>query len=66
VCYAVSCTGACPRCSTARIVFDAGRDPATGKRKQITRTCDRQKDAAAELARVSHQRATGVYVPLPS
>ena len=45
-----------------RIVYDAGHDPDTGKRKQITRTFDRKKDADAELARVTHQRATGAYV----
>ncbi len=45
-----------------RIVYDAGRDQETGKRKQITRTFDRKKDADAELARVTHQRATGAYV----
>ena len=45
-----------------RIVTDAGRDPVTGKRRQITQTFDRKKDAGAELARISHQRATGTYV----
>ena len=45
-----------------RIVYDTGRDQETGKRKQITRTFDRKKDADAELARVTHQRATGAYV----
>ena len=46
-----------------RIVIDAGRDPETGKRRQITRTFGRKKEADAELARVGHQRATGTYVP---
>lgn len=45
-----------------RIVFDAGRDPKTGRRRQLTRTFDRQKDASAELARVQHQRVNGTYV----
>jgi len=46
-----------------RVVYDAGRDPETGKRRQITRTFDRKKDADAELARVAHQRSSGSYVP---
>jgi integrase len=61
-----------------QIVYDAGRVPKTDKdgkpvmgpdgqpetkRKQITRRFDRKKDAQAELARVGHQRAAGVYVP---
>ena len=46
-----------------RIVFDAGRDPESGKRRQLTRTFDRYKEAKAELARVQHQRDRGTYVP---
>jgi integrase len=46
-----------------RVVFDAGRDPESGKRRQLTRTFGKLKEANAELARVSHQRATGAYVP---
>lgn len=45
-----------------RFVVDVGRDPATGKRKQETHTFAKQKDAAAELARISHQAGTGSYV----
>jgi integrase len=45
-----------------RIVTDAGRDPVTRKRRQLTQTFDKKKDADAELARISHQRATGTYV----
>jgi hypothetical protein len=45
-----------------RIVFDAGRDPETGKRRQLTRTFDRLKEANAELARVTHERGKGTYV----
>ncbi|HWG60271.1 MAG TPA: site-specific integrase [Streptosporangiaceae bacterium] len=48
-----------------RIVVDAGRDAATGKRRQLTRTYDRKKDADAELARVQHERNRGIYV-MPS
>lgn len=46
-----------------RIVFDAGRDPETGRRRQLTRTFGKKKDAQAELDRVGHQRAEGTYVP---
>ncbi|MGH3480567.1 MAG: site-specific integrase [Nocardioidaceae bacterium] len=35
-----------------RFVVDIGRDPMTGKRKQMTRTHDRRKDAQADLAAV--------------
>ena len=45
-----------------RIVVDAGRDPETGKRRQLTHTFDRQKEAIAELARVQHERNKGTYV----
>jgi integrase len=45
-----------------RIVYDTGRDPETGKRRQITKTFDLKKDAQAELDRVGHQRASGSYV----
>ena len=45
-----------------RIVTEAGRDPETGKRRQLTQTFDRKKDALAELARVQHERHKGTYV----
>ncbi len=45
-----------------RIVTDAGRDPVTGKRKQLTQTFGRKKDADAEIARIQHQSNEGTYV----
>lgn len=44
-----------------RWVVDAGRDPVTGKRRQITRTFDRRGVAERELARVVHEVARGTY-----
>lgn len=44
-----------------RFVVDVGRDPATGKRRQITRTHDRRKDAQAELAKILHDVNRGTY-----
>ena len=38
-----------------RFVVDIGTDPVTGKRKQLTRTFDRRKDAQADLAKVLHE-----------
>jgi integrase len=46
-----------------RLVVDTPRDPATGKRRQITRTFGKRKDARAELARIRHQTREGTYVP---
>lgn len=45
-----------------RIVVDAGRDPETGKRRQLTHTFDRQREALAELARVRNERNKGTFV----
>ena len=45
-----------------RIVVDAGRDPETGTRRQLTKTYDRFKDANGELARVQNERNKGTYV----
>jgi integrase len=45
------------------IVYDAGRDPVTGKRRQITRRFPTRKEAVNELSRVGHERARGTYVP---
>lgn len=45
-----------------RIVLEAGRDAETGKRRQLTKTYDRFKDASAELARVQNERNKGTYV----
>ena len=47
-----------------RLVVDIGTDDS-GKRRQITRTYDRQKDARAELSRIRHQKAEGTYVSHP-
>lgn len=44
-----------------RLVVDIGKDDS-GKRKQLTRTFDKQKDARAELSRIRHQQAAGTYV----
>ena len=44
-----------------RLVVDIGKDQ-TGKRKQLTRTYARQKDARAELSRIRHQQDAGTYV----
>ncbi|MDN5917095.1 MAG: tyrosine-type recombinase/integrase [Pseudonocardia sp.] len=44
-----------------RFVVDTGRDPITGKRRQLTRTFDRKKDAQAELAKVLHEVNRGAY-----
>ena len=44
-----------------RLVVDIGTDEH-GKRKQITRTFGRQKDARAELARIRHETGRGTYV----
>jgi integrase len=44
-----------------RLVVDVGHD-GTGRRRQITRTYDKQKEARAELSRIRHQQAEGNYV----
>jgi integrase len=44
-----------------RLVVDIGTDEH-GKRKQITRTFDKLKEARAELARVPHETGLGTYV----
>src|SRR5262249_3632600 len=44
-----------------RLVVDIGRDEK-GRRKQLTRTFDRLKDARAELSRIRHQTTEGTYV----
>jgi integrase len=38
-----------------RFVVDIGADPVTGKRRQLTRTFDRRRDAQAELVKVLHE-----------
>jgi integrase len=44
-----------------RLVVDIGRSP-DGKRKQLTRTFGKLKDARNELSRIRHQTADGTYV----
>lgn len=45
-----------------RLVVDIGTDPVTKKRKQLTATFDRLKDARDELSRIRHERNTGSFV----
>ncbi|GAA4630043.1 site-specific integrase [Actinoallomurus vinaceus] len=45
-----------------RFVVDIGRDPETGKRKQLTRTFDKQREARREYDRIRHQTGEGTYV----
>jgi hypothetical protein len=44
-----------------RLVVHIGRDE-NGKRKQLTRTFDKLKDARAELSRIRHETDKGAYV----
>src|SRR5262249_13830336 len=44
-----------------RLVVDVGRDKS-GKRKQLTRTFDTQREARDELARIRHETNLGIYV----
>jgi integrase len=44
-----------------RLVVDIG-DDEKGRRKQLTRTFDRLRDARAELSRIRHQSTEGTYV----
>lgn len=48
-----------------RAVVDIGRDPATGKRRQITVTKPTAKAVKAEVSRLMHQRDTGALI-MPS
>ncbi|MCX5203199.1 site-specific integrase [Streptomyces sp. NBC_00237] len=45
-----------------RFVVDVGTDPATGKRKQLTRTFGTLKEAKAEYARITVRRYEGALV----
>ncbi|MCO1579131.1 Arm DNA-binding domain-containing protein [Crossiella sp. SN42] len=45
-----------------RFVIDIGRDPATGKRRQLTKTYDTKKAARAEYAKVKRQTDEGTFV----
>ena len=44
-----------------RLVVDIGTDDQ-GRRKQITRTFDKLKQARAELSRIRHETGLGTYV----
>jgi integrase len=44
-----------------RFVVDIGADPATGKRRQITKTYDGKREAERELARVLNEVNRGTY-----
>ncbi|MFC8124866.1 tyrosine recombinase XerC [Streptomyces sp. NPDC057302] len=46
-----------------RFVVDVGTDPATGKRKQLTRTLGTLREAKAEYARITVRRHEGAFVP---
>jgi integrase len=45
-----------------RFVIDIGRDPKTGRRRQLTKTYDTKKEARAEYARIKHQTGEGTFV----
>jgi integrase len=45
-----------------RFTVDAGRDPETGKRRQVTVTKDTLKEAKAELSRIENEQHVGTYV----
>jgi len=45
-----------------RFVVDVGRDPETGRRKQVTHTFDTKREARAEYARIRHETDRGTYV----
>ena len=42
-----------------RFVIDIGRDLASGRRKQLTKTYDTRKEARAEYAKIKHQTDEG-------
>ncbi|MFE2938468.1 tyrosine-type recombinase/integrase [Streptomyces sp. NPDC059255] len=44
-------------------MIDVGINPATGKRKQLTRTFDTLKEAKSEYARIANRRQEGTLVP---
>lgn len=44
-----------------RFVVDVGDDPVTGKRRQLTRTYDRKRDAQRELARILNEVNRGSF-----
>lgn len=45
-----------------RFVIDVGRDPKTGRRRQLTKTYDTKKEARAEYTRIKHQTGEGTFV----
>ncbi|MFD8967718.1 tyrosine-type recombinase/integrase [Streptomyces sp. NPDC059568] len=45
-----------------RFVIDVGKDPQTGKRKQLTVTKDTRTEAEAEHSRIKYQRSQGTFV----
>lgn len=45
-----------------RFVVDAGRDPTTGRRVQLTRTFDTLREARAERGRIVSEHAKGTFV----
>jgi len=45
-----------------RFVVDVGRDPDTGRRKQLTQTFDTKREAKAEYARIRHETDRGTFV----
>jgi integrase len=45
-----------------RFVADIGRDPTTGKRRQLTKTFDTKREARDEYAKIHHQTAEGTFV----
>jgi hypothetical protein len=44
-----------------RFVVDIGLDPATGKRRQLTKTYDGKRQAERELARILNEVDRGTY-----
>ncbi|MEH0551153.1 tyrosine-type recombinase/integrase [Streptomyces sp. B21-101] len=46
-----------------RFVVDVGIDPATGKRRQLTRTFGTLKEAKAEYARITNRHQEGALAP---
>lgn len=45
-----------------RFVVDVGRNPETGKRKQLTYTFDRKTEAENEYFRIKHEKRIGTFV----
>ncbi|MGC9501740.1 site-specific integrase, partial [Streptomyces sp. WG7] len=45
-------------------MVDAGPDPVTGKRKQVTRTFGTLREAKAEYASIVHRRYEAARAPL--